>query len=100
MIGSATSLVGTTLTAAGQKIQVAGKGLKKGALGGLGLSAGMIGWGLDPKTISNQLEENPKLMDSMASMLKPLDSMINGEHPAATNGLPLTEPDESGSTSA
>jgi len=100
MIGSATSLVGTTLTTTGQKIQEAAQVLKKGALGGVGLGAGMMGWGLDPKTISNQLEADPQVMDSVSSVLKPIDSFINGEHPAAATSLPMTEQAQTESTTS
>jgi len=98
LLGSASSAVGDKIASAGQSMQQSGQGINSAGLGGLGLGASMLGWGMDSSTIHNQLQSSPQLVEEVSSLVKPIDALMNDEHPAAQTAqtsaqaaLPMTQ---------
>jgi hypothetical protein len=94
-------MIGDTIAQAGQSMQSSGQGVKNGGIGGVGLGASMLGWGMDSSTVHNQLQSSPQLADELSSLVKPIDALINDVHPAAAQTtLPVTQQPQTESVNA
>jgi len=69
----------------GQKVKGAG-------LGGLGTGASILGWGLDPSTIKNQINSNPQVSNLLSAVLQPIDKLINPPYPTPQTTPPMPQP--------
>jgi len=72
LLGGALGLFGTGVKLTGTALTKAGTGLKLGGLGGIGLGATAISWGLDKSSIDKQLDEDVKLIKPFIPSFKSL----------------------------